>query len=224
MDPAMMRKSMAEFLGTFWLTFAGVGSVVFSRGEAGYLGVALAFGLTVVTMAYAIGHISGCHLNPAVTIGLVASGRMNSKDAGPYIVAQIAGGIFAALMIFVIMKTNYGSDFVAKGNMGANDYKKILGGLLSEIVLTFMFLMIILGATSKRAPAAFAGLVIGLGLTLIHLVGMGLTGVSVNPARSIGVALFSRGDELKHLWVFIIAPPIGAVLAGFCYKMIDPEG
>lgn len=217
----MGRKAIAEVIGTFWLTFAGCGSVVF-WGDVHPVIVPMSFGLTVVTMAYAIGHISGCHLNPAVSVGLVVSGRMPAKDLGVYVIAQVAGGILAAVMLWAIASGLYDDyDVTAKG-LGANGYgDHLIAGLLAEVVMTFMFLFVILGVTSKKAPPGFAGLAIGLMLMLIHFVALPITGVSVNPARSIGPALFSGADALKELWLFIIAPPIGAAAAGFAYKALD---
>jgi aquaporin Z len=217
----MGRKALAEFLGTFWLTFGGVGSVVLWGGGADMVNVALAFGLTVVTMAYAIGHISGCHLNPAVTVGLVVAKRFDAKDAPFYVGAQVAGGLVAALLLY-LMVDNLGGNTKA---LGANDYKdgKILAAILSEFVLTMFFLIVILGATSKKATPAMAGLVIGLCLALIHMIGIAVTGVSVNPARSIGPAVFSGGDYLKHLWLFIIVPPAGAAVGAIIHNYLEPD-
>jgi aquaporin Z len=214
----------AEFIGTFWLVFGGCGSAVLAAAVPsvgiGYLGVALAFGLTVLTMAYAVGHISGCHLNPAVSIGLWAGRRFPAKDLAPYIVAQVIGGIVASAVLFVIASGK--ADFNVQSGFAANGYGdhspggySLLAGLVAEIVLTFMFLMVILGATDGRAPKGFAPIAIGLCLTLIHLIGIPVTNLSVNPARSTGPALFVGGWALAQLWVFWVAPIIGAALAGF---------
>jgi aquaporin Z len=215
----MGRKLLAEFVGTFWLTFGGCGSVVLWGGRPEMTSVSLAFGLTVVTMAYAIGHISGAHLNPAVSVGLAVGGRFPWKDVGPYAGAQVAGGIAAAVLLQVLTKDLYGA-----ASLGANDYKQLTSGVVAELILTMMFLVVIMGATSKRAPAHMAGLVIGLCLALIHMIGIPVTGVSVNPARSIGPALLAGGDPLKHLWVFVVVPPLGAALGAFVYKSMDAEG
>jgi aquaporin Z len=215
----MGRKLIAEAIGTFWLTFGGCGSVVLWGHGADMTVVCLAFGLTVVTMAYAIGHISGCHLNPAVSIGLAVGGRFPMSEVPGYVGAQVVGGLLAALLLFVMTKDLYG----AKA-LGANDYHTVLSGALSEFVLSFMFLFVIMGATAKRATPGFAGLVIGLCLALIHMIGIPVTGVSVNPARSIGPAIFQGGDYIKHLWMFIIVPPLGAAVGAMAYKLIDSEG
>jgi aquaporin Z len=222
----MGRKALAELIGTFWLVFGGVGSVVL-WSDAGpifsVVNVALAFGLTVVTMAYAVGHISGAHLNPAVTIGLTAAGRFDAKDAPMYIGAQLIGGFIAALVLYVMAKNmNPHADHL---NIGANDYHKgqILSAILAEFILTMMFLVVILGATSKRAPAGMAGLVIGLCLALIHMIGIAVTGVSVNPARSLGPAIFSGTDFIKHVWLFIVVPPAGAVVGAMIHKQLEPD-
>jgi aquaporin Z len=227
-----VRKLSAEAIGTFWLTFAGCGSAViaaaFPAVGIGLLGVSLAFGLTVVTMAYSIGHISGCHLNPAVTLGLAAGGRFPTKDIVPYMVAQVIGAIVAAAVLYLIARGAPGFD-IAQG-FAANGYgehspgKYSLGaGLLAEIVLTMMFLFIIMGATHGKAPAGFAPLAIGLGLTLIHLVGIPVTNTSVNPARSTGPALFVGGWALMQLWAFWVAPLIGGALGGILYRWLSEE-
>jgi aquaporin Z len=211
----------AEFLGTFWLVLGGCGSAVlaaaFPNVGIGLLGVALAFGLTVLTMAYAIGHISGCHLNPAVTFGLVVGGRFKSSDAGPYIVAQVIGAIAAAVLLYVIASGKPGFDL--SGGLASNGYGahspggySLFTGRITEVVMTFMFLMIILGATDERAPKGFAPIAIGLGLTLIHLISIPVTNTSVNPARSTGPALIVGGWALAQLWLFWVAPLIGAGL------------
>jgi aquaporin Z len=227
-----IRKLTAEAIGTFWLTFAGCGSAVISAAfpevGIGLLGVSLAFGLTVLTMAYSIGHISGCHLNPAVTVGLAAGGRFPAKDIGPYIIAQVVGAILAALVLYLIASGAPGFD-LAKG-FAANGYGEhspgkygLMSGLLAEIVLTMMFLFIIMGATHGKAPAGFAPIAIGLGLTLIHLVGIPVTNLSVNPARSTGPALFVGGWALAQLWLFWAAPLIGGALGGILYRWLSEE-
>jgi aquaporin Z len=216
----MGKKLLAEALGTFWLTFGGVGSVVLWGGGASMVNVALAFGLTVVTMAYAIGHVSGCHLNPAVTIGLTVAGKFEAKEAGPYIAAQTVGGIVAAAVLYIMVKDLKGGDV---GNIGANGIPDdgTVAAILTEFLLTMFFLIVILGATSKASSPAMAGLVIGLCLALIHMIGIGVTGVSVNPARSIGPALFSGSDALKELWLFILVPPAGAVAGALVHKQLE---
>lgn len=226
-----MKKAVAEFIGTLWLVLGGCGSAVLAAGYPelgiGFTGVAIAFGLTVLTMAYAIGHISGCHLNPAVSIGLWIGGRFDGKDLLPYIGAQILGGIAGASILYVIATGKAGFEL---GGFAANGYGahspdgySMLAALVTEIIMTFMFLIIILGATHSRAPKGFAGLAIGLGLTLIHLISIPVTNTSVNPARSISQALFAGGWALDQLWLFIVAPVVGALLAGFVYKMLSPE-
>ncbi len=229
---SLKKRSLAEFAGTFWLVFGGCGSAVISAAfpglGIGLLGVALAFGLTVLTMAFAIGHISGCHLNPAVTIGLATGRRFPAKEILPYVVAQLAGAIVAATVLFIIASGKPG--FSAAAGFAANGYGSHSPGeyslaacLLTEIVLTFMFLMIILGATDKRAPQGFAPIAIGLGLTLIHLIGIPVTNTSVNPARSTGPALFVGGWALQQLWLFWIAPIVGALIAGWAYPALASE-
>ncbi|MCC6861738.1 MAG: aquaporin Z [Bryobacterales bacterium] len=226
------KKAMAEFFGTFWLVFGGCGSAVlaaaFPNVGIGLLGVALAFGLTVLTMAYAIGHISGCHLNPAVSIGLMVGKRFPAAELWAYIVAQVAGGIVAAAVLYVIASGAPGFDLA--GGFASNGYGahspggySLLAGLVAETVLTFMFLMIILGSTDSRAPQGFAPIAIGLGLTLIHLIGIPVTNVSVNPARSTGPALFVGGWAVAQLWLFWLAPIIGAILAGIVYPAVSGE-
>jgi aquaporin Z len=225
------KRLTAEFLGTFWLVFGGCGSAVlaaaFPKVGIGLLGVSFAFGLTVLTMAYAIGHISGCHLNPAVSLGLVLGGRFEAKDLGPYIIAQVLGGVAGAAVLYVIASGKAGfvlGGFAANG-FGAHSPGKygMVSALVAEIVLTFMFLMIILGATDRRAPAGFAPIAIGLGLTLIHLIGIPVTNLSVNPARSTGPAVFVQGWALTQLWLFWVAPLVGAALAGLIYKVVFAE-
>ena len=224
------KKLTAEFIGTFWLVLGGCGSAVlaaaFPEVGIGLLGVSLAFGLTVLTIVYSLGHISGAHLNPAVSIGLWIGGRFSTKDLLPYIVAQILGGIAAASVLYVIATGN-GS---AIGNFAANGYGEhspggysLLSALVTEIVMTFMFLIVILGATDERTPAGFAGLAIGLALTLIHLISIPVTNTSVNPARSISQALFVGGWAIDQLWLFILAPVIGAALAGIVYKYLGAK-
>jgi aquaporin Z len=225
-----MKKYVAEFIGTFWLVLGGCGSALLACGfpnvGIGLLGVSLAFGLTVVTMAYAIGSISGAHLNPAVTIGCWVGGRIGSKDVLPYIISQIAGAIAAAGVLYIIVTGN-GSPI---GNFAANGYGdhspghySMLAAIVSEFVMTFMFLMIILGATDEKAPKGFAGLAIGLCLTLIHLVSIPVTNTSVNPARSISQALFVGDWALSQLWLFIVVPIAGAAFAGVVYKFLAKD-
>jgi aquaporin Z len=227
-----IHRCVAEAIGTFWLTFAGCGSAViaatFPDVGVGLLGVSLAFGLSVVTMAYAIGHISGCHLNPAVTVGLAAGGRFPRQDIAPYMVSQVAGAVIAAALLYAIAIGAPGFD-PAKG-FAANGYGahspgnySLLSGFVAEVVLTMMFLFIIMGATHGKAPAGFAPLAIGLALTLIHLVGIPITNTSVNPARSTGPALFAGGWALAQLWMFWIAPLIGGALGGILYRWLSEE-
>ena len=223
------KRAAAEFIGTFWLVFGGCGSAVLAAGfpnlGIGFLGVALAFGLTVLTMAYAIGHISGCHLNPAVTIGLVVGGRFPAKEIAHYVVAQVLGGIAAAGVLYMIASGKAG--FSLEGGFASNGFGdhspggySMMAALVAEVVLTFMFLMIILGSTDARAPKGFAPIAIGLGLTLIHLIGIPVTNLSVNPARSTGPAVFVGGWALSQLWLFWLAPIAGAAIAGVVYPMI----
>ncbi len=225
-----MKKNLAEFIGTFWLVLGGCGSAVlaasFPELGIGLLGVSLAFGLTVLTIAYGLGHISGAHLNPAVTIGLWTGGRMETKEVLPYILSQIAGGIAAATILYIIATGN-GSDI---GSFAANGYGdhspggySMTAAIVSELVMTFMFLLIILGATDDKAPKGFAGIAIGLALTLIHLISIPVTNTSVNPARSISQALFVGDWALAQLWLFIVVPIAGAVLAGLVYKFMSPS-
>lgn len=226
------KKYAAEAIGTFWLTFAGCGSAVIAAGfpqvGIGLLGVSLAFGLTVVTMAYAIGHISGCHLNPAVTVGLAAGGRFPSGEVFPYIIAQVIGAVAGAFILYMIAKGAPGFD-LAKG-FASNGYGEhspgqysLLSGFLMEVVMTMMFLFIIMGATHGKAPAGFAPLAIGLGLALIHLVSIPVTNTSVNPARSTGPALFVGGWALQQLWLFWVAPLIGGALGGVLYRWLRSD-
>ena len=226
-----MKKVIAEFIGTFWLVLGGCGSAVLAAAYPelgiGFVGVSIAFGLTVVTMAYAIGHISGCHLNPAVSIGLWMGGRFDKKELLPYMAAQVLGGIAGAGILYIIASGKAGFEI---GGFAANGYGEhspggysLTAALVTETIMTFMFLMIILGATHSKAPKGFAGLTIGLGLTLIHLISIPVTNTSVNPARSISQALFAQGWAIEQLWLFIVAPVVGAILAGIVYKMISPE-
>jgi len=227
-----MNKLVAEFFGTFWLVLGGCGSAVlaaaFPEVGIGLLGVSLAFGLTVVTIAYGLGHISGAHLNPAVSIGLWMGGRFEAKDLPGYIVAQILGGIAAAGVLYVIATGN-GTDVLASG-FAANGYGEhspgrysLTAALVIELVMTLMFRLVILGSTDKRAPAGFAGLAIGLMLTLIHLISIPVTNTSVNPARSISQAIFVGDWAISQLWLFIAAPIVGAALAGIVYKAFFAE-
>ena len=224
-----MQKYAAELIGTFWLVLGGCGSAVLAAAfpdvGIGLLGVALAFGLTVLTMAFAIGHISGCHLNPAVSIGLWTGGRFSAGELIPYIVAQVLGAIVAGGVLFVIASGKAGFDVSA--GFASNGYGahspggySLLAALVTEVIMTMMFLIIILGATDRRAPQGFAPIAIGLGLTLIHLISIPVTNTSVNPARSTGVALFAGGWALSQLWLFWLAPIVGAVLGGIVYRFI----
>ncbi len=226
------RRTTAEFFGTFWLVFGGCGSAVlaaaFPNFGIGFVGVALAFGLTVLTMAYAIGHISGCHLNPAVTAGLVAGGRFPVTECIAYMAAQVAGGIMGSAFLYVIASGKAGFD-VSNG-FAANGYGahspgeySLLSCFVAEVLLTLFFLFIIMGATDKRAPQGFAPIAIGLGLTLIHLIGIPVTNLSVNPARSTGPALFVRGWALTQLWLFWVAPLLGGIVGGSIYRAVFGE-
>lgn len=225
----LSNKMLAEFFGTLWLVLGGCGSAVIAAAfpglGIGFVGVALAFGLTLLTMVYVIGHISGCHINPAVTIGLWVGGRIKAKEVLPYIISQVLGGIAGAGILYIIASGHAGFD-VSNG-FAANGYAEhspggysLTSALVTEIVMTFFFLLIILGATDDRAPKGFAGIAIGLGLTLIHLISIPVTNTSVNPARSTGPAIFVGGWALSQLWLFWVAPIIGAVLAGFGYGFI----
>lgn len=225
-----MKKNLAEFIGTFWLVLGGCGSAVLAAGipdiGIGLVGVSIAFGLTVLTIAYSFGHISGAHLNPAVTIGLWMGGRINSKEILPYIFSQILGGIAAAGVLYIIVTGN-GS---AIGDFAANGYGEhspgnysITAAIVTEFVMTFMFLLIILGATDEKAPKGFAGIAIGLALTLIHLISIPVTNTSVNPARSISQALFVGDWAVSQLWLFVLVPIAGAALAGLVYKYFKSE-
>jgi len=228
----LTKKLGAEFIGTFWLVLGGCGSAVLAAGfpdvGIGLLGVSLAFGLTVLTMAYAIGHISGCHLNPAVSIGLWSSGRFPAAELAPYIFAQVIGGMAGAAVLYVIATGQTGFDVTA--GFASNGYAEhspggysLTAALVTEIVMTFMFLIIILGATDKRAPQGFAPIAIGLGLTLIHLISIPITNTSVNPARSTGVAIFQGDWAVSQLWLFWLAPIVGAILAGIVYRWLESE-
>jgi aquaporin Z len=229
----MSKKWAAEFLGTAWLVLGGCGSAVLAAAfpdvGIGLLGVSLAFGLTVLTMAYAVGHVSGCHLNPAVTVGLWSAGRFPARDIPGYVASQVLGAITGAGVLYLIATGRAGFD-VAQSGFAANGYAEhspgaysLLAGLVSEVVMTFFFLAIILGATDRRAPAGFAPLAIGLGLTLIHLVSIPVTNTSVNPARSTGPALFVGGWALAQLWLFWLAPLLGAFLAGKANRLLEAD-
>jgi len=228
---SMSKKLGAEFIGTFWLVLGGCGSAVlaaaFPELGIGFVGVALAFGLTVLTMAFAIGHISGCHLNPAVSIGLMVGGRFSSGELLPYIVAQVLGGLAGAAILYVIASGQAGFETAGFASNGYGEHSpggyNLTSALVTEVVMTFMFLIIILGATDERAPAGLAPIAIGLGLTLIHLISIPVTNTSVNPARSTGVALFEGGWAISQLWLFWIAPIVGAALAGVVYNWLGSE-
>ena len=227
-----MKKYLAESVGTFWLVLGGCGSAVlagaFPQLGIGFHGIALAFGLTVLTMAFAIGHISGCHLNPAVSIGLWAGGRFSAKELVPYILSQLVGAVVAGGVLYVIASGRPGFDVTA--GFGSNGYGahspagySMVAALVTEVVMTAMFLVIIMGATDKRAPQGFAPIAIGLGLTLIHLVSIPVTGTSVNPARSTGVAVFAGGLAMQQLWLFWLAPIVGGVLGAGMYRAIGED-
>jgi aquaporin Z len=229
----LMKRYVAEFIGTFWLVLGGCGSAVlaaaFPEVGIGLLGVSLAFGLTVLTMAFAIGHISGCHLNPAVSIGLYVGGRFEAKELVPYIIAQVLGGIAAGGVLYLIASGKAGFDVAA--GFASNGYGEhspggysLSSALVTEVVMTLMFLVIILGATDKRAPEGFAPIAIGLGLTLIHLISIPVTNTSVNPARSTGVALYAGGWAISQLWLFWVAPIVGAVFGGIVYRFLGSKG
>ncbi len=233
---SLSQRSIAEFFGTFWLVFGGCGSAVLAAKFVdsgnpninlgiGFVGVSFAFGLTVLTMAYAIGHISGCHLNPAVSVGLVVAGRFKVAELVPYVIAQVLGGLAGAGVLFVIASGHDG--FTTAGGFASNGFGdrspgkySMVACLVAEVVLTFAFLMIILGSTDSRAPAGFAPIAIGLGLTLIHLIGIPVTNLSVNPARSTGPAIFVGSAAIEQLWLFWAAPIAGAALAGLTYKSL----
>jgi len=227
---SLIKRSVAEFIGTFWLVLGGCGAAVLAAAfpdvGIGLLGVAFAFGLTVLTMAFAIGHVSGCHLNPAVSVGLAVGGRFKASELPHYIVAQVLGAIAAAAVLYLIASGKAG--FELSGGLASNGYGEHSPGGYSlfscfdtEVVMTFMFLFIILGSTDRRAPAGFAPIAIGLGLTLIHLISIPVTNTSVNPARSTGPALLVGGWALAQLWLFWLAPLIGATLAGLVYRWFD---
>ena len=227
-----LKKLTAEAIGTFWLTFGGCGSAViaaaFPHVGIGLVGVAFAFGLTLLTMAYAIGHISGCHINPAVTIGLAAGGRFPVNQIVPYIVAQVVGAIVGAALLYII--ASGAPDFSVTSGFAANGYGEhspghydLLSCFITEVVMTMMFLFIIMGSTHGRAPVGFAPIAIGLGLTLIHLISIPVTNTSVNPARSIGPALFAGGWAISQLWLFIVGPIIGGALGGIVYRWMCPQ-
>jgi len=229
----MTKKLGAEFIGTFWLVLGGCGSAVLAAGfpgfGIGFVGVSLAFGLTVLTMAFAIGHISGCHLNPAVSIGLWAGGRFPAKELAPYIVTQVIAAIAAAGVLLFIASGQAGFDIA--GGLASNGYGDhspggytMAAGLVTEIVMTFMFLFVILGATDARAPKGFAPIAIGLCLTLIHLISIPVTNTSVNPARSTGPAIFVGDWAISQLWLFWVGPIVGAILAGFVYRWLGGDG
>jgi aquaporin Z len=226
------KRATAEFFGTFWLVFGGCGSAVLAAAfpglGIGFAGVSLAFGLTVLTMAYAIGHISGCHLNPAISVGLVAGKRFPAAELVPYVIAQVVGGICAAAVLYVIASGKAGFDL--SGGFASNGYGEhspggysLLAGFVAEAVLTMFFLLIIMGSTDKRAPHGFAPIAIGLGLTLINLIGIPVTNLSVNPARSTGPAIFVGGWAIGQLWLFWVAPILGAAVGGIVYNVLFGE-
>jgi len=230
---SLSRRAIAEFIGTFWLVLGGCGSAVlaaaFPHVGIGLLGVALAFGLTVLTMAFAIGHISGCHLNPAVSFGLMVAGRFRAAELPAYVIAQVLAAIVAALVLYAIASGKAG--FELSGGLAANGYAEhspggysLAAALLTEVVMSFMFLLVILGATDARASAGFAPIAIGLCLTLIHLVSIPVTNTSVNPARSTGPAVVVGGWALAQLWLFWVDPLLGAGLAGFAYRWLAGDG
>jgi aquaporin Z len=221
-----MKKYLAELLGTFVLVFIGTGSAVVAGKYIGFLGIALAFGISVLVMVYAIGQISGCHINPAITIAMLVNGKIPAKDAVIYIIVQCIGAIIASVLLLTIMTGFPGYDLATNG-LGQNGYGtaspagySLASGFIAEVVMTFIFLMVIFGATSKNAPAGFAGIPIGFALAIIHMVGIPITGTSVNPARSLGPALVVGGTALAQLWMFILAPVIGAVIAAVAWKYL----
>ena len=227
-----MNKYLAEFIGTFWLVFGGCGSAIFAPAfpelRIGFLGVAVVFGLTVLTGAFALGHISGGHFNPAVSVGLWVGGRFDTKDLIPYVVSQVVGAVLAAWVLYLIVQGQAG--FAGTGGFATNGYAELSPGkyslisaLMIEIVLTAMFLIVIMGATDKRAPAGFAPIAIGLALTLIHLISIPVTNTSVNPARSTGVAIFAETAALSQLWLFWVAPIVGAIIGAIIYKILEKE-
>ncbi|MDR6956167.1 aquaporin Z [Pseudomonas brassicacearum] len=226
---SLLKRSTTELLGTFWLVLGGCGSAVLAASGIGVLGVALAFGLTVLTMAFAIGHISGCHLNPAVSVGLYVGGRFPARELPAYIIAQVIGGVLAAALIYFIASGKAGFDLAASG-LASNGYGEhspggysLAAGFVTELVMTAMFILIILGATDKRAPAGLAPIAIGLALTLIHLISIPVTNTSVNPARSTGPALIVGGWAIEQLWLFWLAPLLGAVIGGVAYRWLGNE-
>jgi aquaporin Z len=221
-----MKKYLAELIGTFALVLFGCGSAVIAEAHIGFLGISLAFGLTVLVMVYAIGPISGCHINPAITVSMLVAGKINGKDTIGYIIAQSIGAIIAALILFIIASGRAGYDIAVSG-LGQNGYDimspdkySLLACFVAEVVLTFLFLMVIFGATHERAPKGFAGVAIGLSLAIIHLVGIPITGTSVNPARSLGPALFVGGAAVSQLWLFIAAPVLGGIIAALLWKSV----
>ena len=226
-----MKKLLAEFIGTFWLVLGGCGSAVLAAAYPelgiGFVGVSIAFGLTVLTGIYALGHISGAHFNPAVSIGLWVGGRFDKKELFPYIAAQVIGGIAGAAVLYLIATGKAGFEVGGFASNGFGEHSpggyNMMAALIAEVVLTFMFLIIILGATHSKAPKGFAGIAIGLGLTLIHLISIPLTNTSVNPARSTSQAVFAGGDALGQLWLFWVAPIAGAIIAGVVYRYMAPE-
>lgn len=227
--PGIIKRMGAEFFGTFWLVMGGCGSAILAGQYIGRAGVSLAFGLTVLTMAYAIGHISGCHLNPAVSLGLWAGKRFPGKDVLPYIVAQVLGGLVAGGVIYLIANGVRGFDptiggFAANG-VGSHspEHYRVIPGIITEIVMTGMFLMVIMGATHSKAPAGFAPIAIGMALTLIHLISIPVTNTSVNPARSTAVAFFAGSWAIQQLWIFWVAPIIGAIGGGLIYRLLEKE-
>ncbi|MFM7228214.1 MAG: aquaporin Z [Cyanobacteriota bacterium] len=242
--PSISRRFLAELFGTFWLVFGGCGSAVLAAVfpydaptanplGLGFLGVAIAFGLTLLTMAFAIGHISGCHINPAVSFGLWAGGRFPSRDLLPYIAAQVLGGTIAGGLLYGIASGRAGFELAGSNPLATNGYGAhspggygLASALLIEVILTFIFLIVILGSTDRRAPSGFAGLPIGLSLVLIHLISIPITNTSVNPARSTGVAVWIGGDAIGQLWLFWVAPIVGALLAGWVYRNLleEPQG
>lgn len=226
-----MKKLLAEFIGTMWLVLGGCGSAVLAAAYPelgiGFVGVAIAFGLTVLTMIYAVGHVSGAHFNPAVSVGLWIGGRFDKKDVLPYIVSQVLGALAGAAILYIIASGKEGFEL---GGFASNGYGELSPGgysmvaaLVTEIVLTFIFLFVILGATHSKAPKGFAGIAIGLALTLIHLVSIPVTNTSVNPARSTSQAIFAGGEYAGQLWLFWVAPIVGAILAGLVYKIVCPD-
>ncbi|MCL4143214.1 UNVERIFIED_CONTAM: hypothetical protein GTU68_060431 [Idotea baltica] len=225
-----MKNYLAEMFGTFVLVFIGCGSAVIAGGDVGFLGISFAFGIAVLAMVYAIGPVSGCHINPAITVGMLFAGKINVKDAGGYIVFQIIGAILGAGVLFLIA-SGHGDYDIAINGLGQNGYGfespkgySMQSAFIAEVVLTAIFLLVIFGATHKGANGKFAGIAIGLALTMIHIVGIPITGTSVNPARSIGPALFVQGAALTQLWLFVVAPIIGGVLGALLWKVIKPVG